>query len=246
MDDGGVVLVTGVADGFGRSVALGFGRAGFDVVCADSDVAQASRVAADIEDGGGRAIPIQIDVTTAMDVRAAFDKVDDLFGRVDVVVHVAPRSRTVDVGTPTEGDLRASLVDPLTSSVFVVRRAQIAMDGAGSIVIVAPPESADEPLSAMTAGALERFVQATARRSVAVRVNVVRPSRPASDAKHDRDLVHWVLFLGGPTAGGVTGATIAVDLPPPPRVTEALLPEIRAALEDDARQAEWDAMDDDA
>ena len=50
MASGGIVLVTGVGQGFGRSVALGWGRAGYDVVCADRDVELAARTAAEVEE----------------------------------------------------------------------------------------------------------------------------------------------------------------------------------------------------
>ena len=113
------------------------------------------------------------------------------------------------------------------------------MDGRGVIVVVSPPTSSNEPLSAMAAGAIERFVRATSEQPGSVRITCVRPSRPASDPTHDAPLVDWAVFLAAASSSGVSGATIDVDLPPPPRVVEALLPEIRAALDDQVRQEEW-------
>src|SRR5690625_1074166 len=88
MGTASVVLVTNVGQGFGRAVALTLGASGHDVVCADRDVDLASKTAAEIEEFGGQAIPIQADVTTHMDVLSAFHKVYEIFGDLGGVVHV--------------------------------------------------------------------------------------------------------------------------------------------------------------
>jgi hypothetical protein len=79
-------------------------------------------------------------------------------------------------------------------------------------------------------------------------VNLVLPSRPASDPTHDAALVRTALFLGS-DADGLHGATLRVELPPPPRLVERLLPEIQAALDDRVRQddepPDREPMDDD-
>ena len=77
-----------------------------------------------------------------------------------------------------------------------------------------------------------------------LRVNVVVPSRPAADPRHDLPLVHAVRLLGGHAAQGVHGSEVSVRLPPPPMVVEALLPEVRAALDDRVRQDD-DALEGD-
>ncbi|MEJ2667123.1 MAG: hypothetical protein P8Z81_08505 [Deinococcales bacterium] len=50
-----------------------------------------------------------------------------------------------------------------------------------------------------------------------------------------------VRFLGSSSALGVSGQEVFVELPPPPRVTETLLPEVRAALDDRVRQDDLEA-----
>ena len=68
MEPARVVLVTNVGQGFGRAVALAYGQSDYDVVCADRDVDLAAKTAAEIEELGGQAIPIQADMTTQSDV----------------------------------------------------------------------------------------------------------------------------------------------------------------------------------
>jgi hypothetical protein len=240
MPRGGVVLVTGVGQGFGRALALGWGRAGYDVVCADRDVELASKTAAEVEEAGGQAIPIQIDVIVPMDVRHAFEKVDELFGRLDGIVHVAARASGADPLELSDGEFDELVGDTLRSSQLVLRHAARRMER-GWVVVVAPPASADAPQNAMVRGGLVRLATAFGRRDARLRVNVTVPSRPASDPVHDARLVDTVLFLGGDEADGLRGLELPVELPPPPRAIERLLPEIQAALDDRVRQDDLEA-----
>ncbi len=240
MPRGGVVLVTGVGQGFGRALALGWGRTGYDVVCADRDVELASKTAAEVEESGGQAIPIQIDVTVPMDVRHAFVKVDELFGRLDGVVHVASRTSGSEPLALSDGEFAELVDDTLHSSQLILRTAARSLER-GWVVLVAPPSSAEAPQNAMIRGGLTALGAAFGRRDAALRVNVVVPSRPASDPVHDARLVDTVLFLGGDESDGLRGLVLPVELPPPPRVTERLLPEIQAALDDRVRQDDLEA-----
>ncbi|MDB5446001.1 MAG: short-chain dehydrogenase/reductase, partial [Phenylobacterium sp.] len=54
---GKVALVTGGSRGLGRAMALGFARAGADVVVASRKLDACERVAAEIEALGRRALP---------------------------------------------------------------------------------------------------------------------------------------------------------------------------------------------
>ncbi len=234
------MLVTGVGQGFGRAIALGWGRAGYDVVCADRDVELASKTAAEVEESGGQAIPIQIDVTVTMDVRHAFTKIDELFGRLEGVVHVASRSSSASPLALTDNEFSELVDDTLRSSQLILRTAARSLERSW-VVIIAPPASADAPQNEMVRGGLARLAAAFGARSDALRVNVAVPSRGASDPVHDARLVDAVMFLGGEDAEGLRGLELAVDLPPPPRVVERLLPEIQAALDDRVRQDDLEA-----
>lgn len=247
-----VVLVTNVGQGFGRAVALGFGARGYDVVCADRDVALASRTAAEIEEAGGQAIPIQADMTTHLDVDNAFRKVHEIFGRLGGVAHVAAHvSHTAlrDLGEPEF----AELFEEDVRSVFLVLRAAERQLGEGWIVLVGPPRDAASPPMAAVRAAMAGFatgrVGRPGRRSdphgsgerPRLRVNLVSPSRGPSDPAHDRRLVETALFLGSTAAAGVASQIVDVDLPPPPQVTDTLLPEVRAALDASVTQEDLDS-----
>src|SRR5690606_16815320 len=60
----------------------------------------------------------------------------------------------------------------------------------------------------------------------------------SSDPRHDQALVRAVRYLGSPESTGVSGQAVDIELPDPPRISEALLPEVRAALDVSMRQDE--------
>lgn len=259
MERAKVVLVTQVGQGFGRAVAIAYGQAGYDVVCADRDVDLAARTAAEIEELGGQAIPIQADPTAALDVQAAFAKVWEIFGSLSGVVHVTSFDNATPFHHLAEGELVELFDETVRSSVLVLRAAQRAAPGSW-VVLVAPAPHPDRPHLAAVGGALARLaaafpaplalsdevetLDAFAEPVRGLRVNVVVPSRQASDPRHDAPLVRLVRLLGGQAADGVHGAEIAVTLPPPPQVIEALLPEVQAALDDSVRQDDGDGGED--
>ena len=90
------MLVTGGGGGLGRAMAMGFAREGAAVTVTDVNLDAARTVARDIEERGGRAMAMQMDVTSEEQVeRGVADSVRAL-GRLDVVVsnagvqHIAP------------------------------------------------------------------------------------------------------------------------------------------------------------
>lgn len=79
-------LVTGAASGIGRATAIAFAREGANVVVADLDQAAtaAQQTVAMIEDAGGSATFIPVDVTDAQSVRSLVETTVATYGRLDV------------------------------------------------------------------------------------------------------------------------------------------------------------------
>ena len=236
-----MVLVTNVGHGFGRAIALGYGREAFDVVCADTDVDLASKTAAEIEEQGGQAIPIQADMTTQMDVLNAFQKVFDIFGHLGGVVHVAAQASYTPFEQLTEPEFGDLVDENLRSSYLVLRAAARLLRGA-FVVFVLPPEDATEPHMRALRGSVADLVTGAHDSFEHIRTNAVIPSRTASDPRHDARLVEAVRHLGSPRAEGLGGHTLRVVLPPPPQLVESLLPEVQAALDEDVRQDDLEAL----
>ena len=240
METANVVLVTNVGQGFGRAIALSYGQANFDVVCADRDVDLASKTAAEIEELGGQAIPIQADMTTQMDVRNAFNKVFEIFGNLSGVVHVASAESQTRFRDLSESEFHELISENLKSTFLTLKTAAITLRNAW-LVIVSPPKSATEPHMIAIRGGITRMAAGFESRHDTLRVNVVVPSRPASDPKHDAPLVKSVHYLSSDAASGISGHRLYVELPPPPRIIESLLPEVQAALDSNIRQDDLEA-----
>lgn len=102
---GRVALVSGAAQGVGRAMSLAFAEVGADLVLADLNEEGARQTAADIKALGRRAVAVACDVSDPDQIRPMFDRLDQEFGRIDVLANVA--GGEVALGPPEEIDLDA-------------------------------------------------------------------------------------------------------------------------------------------
>ena len=86
---GRVALVSGAASGMGRAMALVFAEAGADLMLADINAEGMQKTAAEIERLGRRAQPVVCDVSDPAQIRAMFARLDQVYGRLDVLGNVA-------------------------------------------------------------------------------------------------------------------------------------------------------------
>ena len=84
-----VAIVTGAGRGNGRAVALAFAREGAVVALASRTASELDAVKAEAKGLGGRALPVQTDVTQEGSVAALVDRVLADFGRIDILVTAA-------------------------------------------------------------------------------------------------------------------------------------------------------------
>ena len=102
---GQIAAVTGAAGAIGAATAKAFAAAGAEVALLDLDLAAAGAVAKAI---GGAAFAVACDVTDRASVRAAFAKVAERFGGVDIVVSNAGAAWQGRIGEVDEEILRKS------------------------------------------------------------------------------------------------------------------------------------------
>jgi NAD(P)-dependent dehydrogenase (short-subunit alcohol dehydrogenase family) len=135
---GKVAFVTGAASGIGRAAALAFAREGTGVVAADVSEQGNQETGRMIENLGGRALAVRCDVTRAENVKAALDKTDETFGRLDFAFNnagIEPRKPT-----PTaeyEEDEWNRIIDTNLRGVFLCMKYEIPLilkQGGGAIV----------------------------------------------------------------------------------------------------------------
>jgi NAD(P)-dependent dehydrogenase (short-subunit alcohol dehydrogenase family) len=84
-----VAIITGGGSGIGKAIAAEFGRLGGAVAIASRDPAKRARGVAAVEEAGGRAIGVQLDVRDPPGVAACFDHVEAHFGPVTQLINNA-------------------------------------------------------------------------------------------------------------------------------------------------------------
>jgi 2-hydroxycyclohexanecarboxyl-CoA dehydrogenase len=89
VQQGRVALVTGAAQGIGRAIARALADDGCRVAIADLRHDAAQRVAEEIEQAGGTALGVAMDITEPQQVARALARVDAAFGAVEVLVNNA-------------------------------------------------------------------------------------------------------------------------------------------------------------
>jgi rhamnose utilization protein RhaD (predicted bifunctional aldolase and dehydrogenase)/NAD(P)-dependent dehydrogenase (short-subunit alcohol dehydrogenase family) len=102
---GQVAAITGGAGAIGAATAKAFAATGAEVAILDVDEAAAQAVAKAI---GGAALAVRCDVTDVASVQAAFDKVVETFGGVDIVVSNAGAAWLGRIGEVDEAIIRQS------------------------------------------------------------------------------------------------------------------------------------------
>jgi 3-oxoacyl-[acyl-carrier protein] reductase len=88
-----VAFVTGASRGIGRAIALSLCRSGFDIVVASPEIEKNEEVAEEIRACSGEAMTVNLDVTSADSVKAAFAKALADKSRIDVLVNNAGITR---------------------------------------------------------------------------------------------------------------------------------------------------------
>ncbi len=84
-----VAIVTGGAQGIGEAIARRLADESAEVAILDIQHEKAQVVAGDISSSGGRAVAVKMDIADPQDVWRAVRDVEDMFGRVDVLVNNA-------------------------------------------------------------------------------------------------------------------------------------------------------------
>ena len=241
---GRVVLITGAASGIGRATALHFAAEGARVVAVDIDPRGAERVCAEIHAGGGAAIALRADVTSAGDVKSAFAAAADHFGGLDAVCNNAGVDTALDALEGADDTLwERTLAINLRGVILGCKYAlpHLRSRGGGAIVNTASMAGiagfAADPVYAASKGGvvmLTRSLRYLAAEA-GIRVNCVCPSfvdtplltraRPAAREAREgfallkpEDIAEVIAFLASDEAGGLAGRAVRVVPGQPPAV----------------------------
>ena len=139
--DGKVAAVTGAANGIGKAIALKLAEEGASIIANDESFLAAESLSDKIKDSGGKAIPVQADVTHMAAVEKMFSEAMATFGSIDILVSNAGVRQDAPIHRMTAEQWDAVISVQLKGCFNCVKAAQDIMvqQQQGKIVIVASP-----------------------------------------------------------------------------------------------------------
>jgi NAD(P)-dependent dehydrogenase (short-subunit alcohol dehydrogenase family) len=188
---GKTIVITGAGSGLGRECALQWSAEGGHVVVTDVSEPRARAVVQTIQEGGGDALAMKVDVSVESEVEAAVDAAIQRYGAVDIMFANAGRTitgrRRLEEVTEEEWDYVNDVV--FKGVFFSAKHACIAMKerGGGNIIVTISAAAITaypigfSPYSAGKAGALG-LVKALAVEwgKYGIRVNGLAPTHGMS------------------------------------------------------------------
>lgn len=113
---GRVAVVIGGTSGIGRAIAHGLAEAGADVVPTSRRMEQVEAAAGEIEERGRRSLRVASDVSDRDSLQKVLDLCLETFGKVDILVNSAGRTKRAPTVDFTEEDWDAILETNLTGT----------------------------------------------------------------------------------------------------------------------------------
>ncbi|MFE3059510.1 SDR family NAD(P)-dependent oxidoreductase [Nocardia sp. NPDC059239] len=168
MFDGKIALVVGGSSGIGAATARMLAAAGAaTVVAAPLPVSEMQDIVEKIEKDGGRAVAVTCDVTDRDTVAALFAEINELYGRLDVVVNAAGVYAPTPVFTPDPVIIDKLVAVNLVGAINVSFAAVAAMRPSGGVLVNVTSTQAvlaepDSPVYAATKAGLAHFTASLA------------------------------------------------------------------------------------
>jgi rhamnulose-1-phosphate aldolase/alcohol dehydrogenase len=189
-----IALVTGGASGIGRAVARRLAAEGAHVVVGDLDEAGARATADHITAavGVGRALGLQMDVTSEASVRAAFEATVLAYGGLDILVSNAGTAHSAPVERMELGDWERSFAVNATGHFLVAREAMRVLipQGLGGALVFVATKNVMSPGKDFAAYSAAKAAEAQLAKVLAlegaphgIRSNIVNPDAVFQDSR---------------------------------------------------------------
>ena len=131
-----VVLITGASSGFGEDAARLFAREGCKVVLAARRLDRLQALAADIQNQGGEAVAIPVDLSQPAEIEVMVQTALDFYERIDILFNNAGIIRRASILDTTEEDWDRVMSVNVKSIFLMSREVLPAMaQGGGGIII---------------------------------------------------------------------------------------------------------------
>lgn len=231
-------LVTGAASGIGRATAIRLASEGAAVVVADLQDDKAAAVVAEIEQAGGRATAVHLNVTDEASWASAVVATTEAFGGLDILVNNAGIGDTVPIEQSTTDEYRKVVSVTQDSVYFGLKAAGEALkaSGKGAVVNVSSMFGivggfGTSPGYAAAKGAVRTLTKSVALgwATEGVRVNSIHPgfvdtpilgetdrsmlaqTTPMGRIAQPEELAAAIAFLVSDDASFMTGSELVVD-----------------------------------
>ena len=228
------VIVTGAAQGIGRSVATHFAKAGANVVIADLEHDLGVQLAGELQKEGYSAIFAETDVRSEESVTQLMEMAAARFGEIHILINNAGKGKWI---SPLELSLEDwdDIINTNLRSVFLCsREAAKRMNSGGAIINLASTRAVmSEPNSesyAATKGGILALTHALASSfsELNITVNSISPGwietgdydalRPSDHNQHfsnrvgkPDDIARACLYLANPENNFITGTDLTID-----------------------------------
>jgi NAD(P)-dependent dehydrogenase (short-subunit alcohol dehydrogenase family) len=136
---GKTALVTGASRGLGISFARGLAKANCNLVIAARDLDRLTVVASDLEQYGGKVVPMKADVAQIKDAEAMVQRAISEFGHLDILVNNAGISAVAEAEVMSSTQWQ-SVIDTNLSGLFYCAQSAarpMLRSGAGKIINIA-------------------------------------------------------------------------------------------------------------
>lgn len=235
-----VALVTGAAQGIGKSIAVTLAKAGANIVVSDINLELATQTAQEIESLGVKTLAIKTNVADLSDVEKSVAEIVKTLGRIDILVNNAGITKDNLLIRMKKEDWDA-VIGVNLSGVFNCTKAVAALmmkQRSGKIIsiasIVGQMGNFGQANYAATKAGVIGFTKSVAKElaSRGVTANAVAPGFiqtamtdkipddikkkmleqiPLGKLGQPEDVAQAVLFLASPAADYITGQVIAVN-----------------------------------
>ncbi len=231
---GKVVVVTGAANGIGRSIALQFSSLGAIVFLADIDEKRGEELEKSIREGGGEAYYIATDVSIPVSIESLFEIIDSYHKPVNILINNAGIS---EWKSPFELSLENwdRIINTNLRSVFLCSREAAARmpEGSAIVNIASTRAMMSEPNSeayAASKGGIVALTHAMAASLATkrIQVNCISPGwieakdysslRKVDHTQHfsqrvgmPEDIARACIFLSDPANNFISGENMVID-----------------------------------
>ncbi len=205
--DGQIIAVTEAESGYGCSITLRLAERGARVVVISRNAAAASRLASHIEDHGGSAIPIKVDLVSSNEWEQAQSKILEIFGTLHGVVHLANQGQASGLAKLNDAEWRDLVESDLSTSLWIAQAIRRHLPETW-LTLVAPAASH----ASLPVHLLRSALQALASHATSenLRVNLLIPTHDSAGEEADRAVSEVALTLAYPALHHLRGNSIVI------------------------------------